>query len=110
MNYEITRSNRKTIALKVTPDGILEVAAPNEATNDDIAFLTKAYTNQSSELVTVFPVGMKGKAIKVGDTVNDGWCSIVKWDTETASFSFGRGMSKDAIGIGNIYENPELLK
>ena len=36
MNYEITRSNRKTIALKVTPDGKLEVAAPNEATNEDI--------------------------------------------------------------------------
>ncbi len=36
MSYEITRSNRKTIALKVTPDGILEVVAPNEATNEDI--------------------------------------------------------------------------
>lgn len=36
MSYEITRSNRKTIALKVTPDGNFKVAAPNEATNEDI--------------------------------------------------------------------------
>ena len=36
MRYEITRSNRKTIVLKVKSDGKLEVAAPNEATNKDI--------------------------------------------------------------------------
>ena len=35
-HFTIKRSNRKTIALKVTPDGILEVVAPNEATNEDI--------------------------------------------------------------------------
>ncbi|MCT7486192.1 M48 family metallopeptidase [Aliarcobacter cryaerophilus] len=35
-NFTIQRSNRKTIALKVTPEGILEVAAPNEVTNEDI--------------------------------------------------------------------------
>ena len=35
-NFTIQRSNRKTIALKVTPEGILEVAAPVSATNEDI--------------------------------------------------------------------------
>jgi predicted metal-dependent hydrolase len=36
MGYEIIRSNRKTIALKVSPEGRLEVAAPNEASDIDI--------------------------------------------------------------------------
>ena len=36
MRYEITRSNRKTIALKISPDGKLEVAAPANATDEAI--------------------------------------------------------------------------
>jgi predicted metal-dependent hydrolase len=36
MSYEIIRSNRKTIALKVSPDGRFEVTAPVSASDEDI--------------------------------------------------------------------------
>jgi predicted metal-dependent hydrolase len=36
ISYEVTRSNRKTIALKISPDGQLEVAAPAGASDVDI--------------------------------------------------------------------------
>jgi len=36
MSYEITRSNRKSIALKVLPNGEFKVVAPIEASNEEI--------------------------------------------------------------------------
>lgn len=36
MHYEIIRSERKTIALKVLPSGKITISAPNEAKNKDI--------------------------------------------------------------------------
>jgi len=39
ISYEITRSNRKTIALKVSPDGRFEVAAPVSASDEDIEII-----------------------------------------------------------------------
>lgn len=36
MSYKTTRSNRKTIALKISPDGNLEVSAPVGASTEDI--------------------------------------------------------------------------
>lgn len=36
MNYKIIRSNRKTVALKVYPDGQLEVATPIDVSDEDI--------------------------------------------------------------------------
>jgi len=41
LNYEITRSNRKTIALKVSPHGEVEVVAPLDASSIEIDNIIK---------------------------------------------------------------------
>ena len=41
LNYDITRSNRKTIALKVSPQGKLEVVAPLDVSDTEIDNIVK---------------------------------------------------------------------
>lgn len=84
----------------------------------------KFLNDMSSDLVLMQYTGIKdknGKEIYEGDIVDfdkkewggDDNVHIVSWDSENGEWSWGGGVTGDMHFrkiIGNIYENPELLK